>query len=843
MSEGLVYLCCDDRRRAELRASDLNGIDFLEVVDSAAADPADRQRVLRVHFVKPPGDLADPSTGLGSDDVELESGVRIRDIEVVDAAFDGDVFVVRVSTPGDYSTYTLRLTRFVGTLLDRLLCAVDFSFKVECPSDFDCRTECDCPHEPLDEPEIDYLAKDYESFRQLMLDRLALVSPEWTERNAADASVALVELLAYAGDHLSYEQDALATEAYLGTARRRASVRRHANLVDYPMHDGCNARVWVHVDVGAHVELPRGTQFLTQVPDADPALVEDEDQHRTALLIGPETFESMVSATLWPEHGRLDFHLWGQEECILPAGATRATLVGHFPNLRQWDVLVLEEVVGPRTGDEDDADRAHRHVVRLTDEPEAVFDELFPDPDNPGQPLPITALVWGSEDALPFALCLSTTTDPDHGSQRITGVSVARGNLVLVDHGRTVAGENLGEPEPAHAVLEPAGSSCERCEPREAVVVPARFEPTLAETPLTQMGRTTRTAIVDGRRQRLAFDPEGSAASALRLDPAQALPAIRLVDGSGKVWLPQRDLLSSDAFASEFVAEMDDDGEATLRFGDGVYGQAPTIGVELTATYRVGNGARGNVGADTIQHLVTPDAGLPPDIVGVWNPRPAEGGTDPELLERARQNAPAAFRTLERAVSPEDYATLAGRHAEVQRAQATVRWTGSWLTVFLTVDRVGGRSVDAAFEESLRAHLERYRMAGHDLEIDGPRFVPLELELLVCVKPGYFRSDVEVALLEVLGSSARADGTRGAFHPDNFSFGQPVFVSPLLAAAQAVPGVEWVEVTTLQRLGLSGGTAIADGVLRMGRLEIARLDNDPSFPERGVLRLRLKGGR
>ena len=842
MSEGLVYLCCDDRRRAELRAGDLNGIDFLEVVDSAAATEAERQRVLRVHLVKPPGDLADPATGLGPDDVELEGGVRIRDIQVLDAAFDADgVLVVRVSTPGDYSTYTLRLTRFVGTLLDRLLSAVDFSFKVECPSDFDCGPVCDCPPEPLDEPEIGYL--DYASFRQLMLDRLALVAPEWTERNPADVGVALVELLAYVSDHLSYEQDALATEAYLGTARRRASVRRHANLVDYRMHDGCNARAWVHVEVSARVDLPRGTQFLTQVPDSSTALVTDPPAHRAALVAGPEPFEAMADATLWPEHASLDFHLWGQEECILPAGATRATLVGHFPNLHRSDVLVLEEVVGPRTGDENDADRAHRHVVRLTEEPAAVFDELFRDPNDATQPLPITELVWGAEDALPFALCLSTTTDPDHGARRLEAVSVARGNLVLVDQGRTIAGESLGEPEPAPAILEPAGSSCERCERREAIVVPARFEPPLAEAPLTQAAQTTKTAVVDGRRQRLPFDPEASAASALRRELAQVLPAIRLADASGKVWLPQRDLLSSDAFASEFVAEVDDDGRATLRFGDGQYGEAPTIGVELTATYRVGNGARGNVGADTILHLVTPDAGVPAAIVRVRNPRPAEGGTDPELLERARQNAPAAFRTLERAVSPEDYATLAGRHPEVQRAQATVRWTGSWRTVFLTVDRVGGRPVDEAFEESLRAHLERYRMAGHDLEIDGPRFVPLELELLVCVKPGYFRSDVEVALLEALGSRAQADGTRGAFHPDNFTFGQPVFLSPLLAAAQALPGVDWAEVTTLHHLGVPGGTAIADGVLGVGRLEIARLDNDPSFPERGVLRLRLKGGR
>ena len=99
------------------------------------------------------------------------------------------------------------------------------------------------------QPEINYLAKDYASFRQLILDRLALVMPRWQETHVPDLGIALVELLAYVGDYLSYYQDAVATEAYLGTARQRISVRRHVRLVDYAMHEGCNARAWVTVEL------------------------------------------------------------------------------------------------------------------------------------------------------------------------------------------------------------------------------------------------------------------------------------------------------------------------------------------------------------------------------------------------------------------------------------------------------------------------------------------------------------------------------------------------------------------------------------------------------------------
>ncbi len=75
--------------------------------------------------------------------------------------------------------------------------------------------------------------------------------PNWRERNPADLWVALAEAVAFRGDELSYYQDAVATEAYLGTARQRVSVRRHTRLLDYAFHDGCNARAWIAFEVDA----------------------------------------------------------------------------------------------------------------------------------------------------------------------------------------------------------------------------------------------------------------------------------------------------------------------------------------------------------------------------------------------------------------------------------------------------------------------------------------------------------------------------------------------------------------------------------------------------------------
>ncbi|HET7536636.1 MAG TPA: baseplate J/gp47 family protein, partial [Candidatus Didemnitutus sp.] len=259
-----------------------------------------------------------------------------------------------------------------------------------------------------------------------------------------------------------------------------------------------------------------------------------------------------------------------------------------------------------------------------------------------------------------------------------------------------------------------------------------------------------------------------------------------------------------------------------------------------------------NVGANTIQQVFAPRFLHPATgaewaldaaeiIESVSNPLPARGGTELEATEDVRQYAPQAFRTPRRCVTPEDYAAMAATFPGVQRAAASIRWTGSWHTIFLTVDRRDGLTVDPDFEERLRGYLEPFRLAGHDLEVDGPQYVSLELDLLVCVADDYFRSDVKAALLDAFSTVQRADGSRGFFHPDNFTFGDPVELSRIYATAQKVAGVRHVEVTALRRQGSSDKTVPNE--FTVGRLEIVRLENDRNFPDHGVLHLKLKGGQ
>jgi len=395
--------------------------------------------------------------------------------------------------------------------------------------------------------------------------------------------------------------------------------------------------------------------------------------------------------------------------------------------------------------------------------------------------------------------------------------------MVLADHGRTITGEKLPPvPRPDLVLAIPPG---DRCNPNLPQSVAARYRPTLSRGPLAQV-----TPLAGA---------QSPASSALIGDPATALPAIWLTDNNGRPWKVRSDLLASDPLATDFVVETEDDQTTGLRFGDNTNGIRPAAGTSFSATYRIGNGAAGNIGTDTLIHIVSDN----PNIESVRNPLAARGGTEPESIEDVRQHAPNAFRTQERAVTVDDYAHIAEGHPEVQRAAASFRWTGSWRTVFIAVDRLGGLPVDNPFKNTMRQYFDPFRMAGHDIEIDQPHFVSLEVEMVVLVRPEHFRSDVELALLSIFNNRVAPDGTLGVFHPDNFTFGQTVYSSPIYAAALKREGINSVQITTFQRQGKAASNAAPTGALPMDRLEIARLDNDPNFPERGVFRLVLRGGK
>ncbi len=805
-----TLICQDSERRQQvIDQVGLNGIDYIEV----PAATLDAQRFVRVYFLKT--DMVSTLDGQPGR-FRVDGGVRVTNLRVQSATQSGSkCIIVEVDRAGDFSIYTLTVD---APWVDPMFACRQFSFKAGCPSDFDCRQEQICPAETGPTPLIDYLAKDYSSFRQALLDLIPTLAPDWTERNPADLGIALVELLAYAGDQLSYYQDAVANEAYLETARQRISVRRHARLVDYQMHDGASARAFVQVQCSAAGTIPAGTSVLTRLAQpigaTIPGAVIAPELGGQALAAATAVFETMHPAAVHPDLNTITLYAWGDKECCLPRGATELVLQGDLTALlKAGGYLLLEERTSPVTGEEADANPAYRQVVRLTN--------VTPDND-PLRGQPLTRVCWDQADKLTFPLCLSAVTTREVHPYE-PAVSVARGNLILADHGRSHTDEEYRLPDAppnecqrrAHRFLLDRGPLSFRVPP------PAGSEASL-------WGNGTQSPAI-----RL-----------FETDPRKALPQVTRLAVSGTSpaddWQPVLHLLDSDDFAHHVAVETDNDGRPLLRFGDNEYGAAPPDKANVRVDYRVGVGSAGNVGAEALSHLIRPAAALAwPDVTAVRNPLPAWGGIDPEPIEQAKQLAPAAFHAEQlRAVTEADYARAAGKHPDVSKAVATFRWTGSWHTVFITVDPVGRADLPAALQERIKAWVRRFTQAGYDLEIDPPTYVSLEIEIDVCVAPTHFRAHVQQAVLKALSNRPG-----GFFHPDQWTFGQSVYLSKLYAAVEAVEGVDSAEVKLFQRFGKAANSELDQGYIPLGRLEVARLDNDPNFQEHGVLRLNMLGGK
>ena len=215
-----------------------------------------------------------------------------------------------------------------------------------------------------------------------------------------------------------------------------------------------------------------------------------------------------------------------------------------------------------------------------------------------------------------------------------------------------------------------------------------------------------------------------------------------------------------------------------------------------------------------------------------------------------RELAPHAFRTQRRAVTSDDYATTTAEMDGVQRAVARRRWTGSWYAHEVTLDLEGAHADDAALTAAVRRRLESRRLAGVDVELAPPVAVPLEIVVGVCVAEGYLRADVRGAVLARMSASVLPDGRRGFFHPDEFTFGQPLYVSDLVAAVMGVPGVEWVDVDDegatgplrLRRMGRDPAGEMASGRIMAAPREVLRADSDASLPENGRFDVVVRGG-
>jgi hypothetical protein len=270
------------------------------------------------------------------------------------------------------------------------------------------------------------------------------------------------------------------------------------------------------------------------------------------------------------------------------------------------------------------------------------------------------------------------------------------------------------------------------------------------------------------------------------------------VQVSGVDWTPVPTLYNQGPSEQVFAALNQAGGVSEVLFGDGVEGATIPSGTNnVTAKYRIGLGAAGNVAAGSISTLIDRPLG----VSGVTNPQPATGGADADTVDNVRASAPLSVLTLGRAVSITDYQNYAAAFAGIAKAYAIWIPSGPARGVFLTV--AGVRGADLAGSSTLTRLVTSLQNYGNPLiPIIAVSFLETLFSLTAYLKydPAYDAPTVRNDVLEAL---------YGAYSFEARTFGQGVSVDEVATLIQGVPGVMAVNVTNLAVVATSAGGDLA----------------------------------
>ncbi len=304
---------------------------------------------------------------------------------------------------------------------------------------------------------------------------------------------------------------------------------------------------------------------------------------------------------------------------------------------------------------------------------------------------------------------------------------------------------------------------------------------------------------------------------ALRPEETIAIEELRNGESVFVPWTRVDDFSQSDRFDRHFVLDAST-GEIAfgpcIRQSDGAmhqYGRVPEANRQVRFTqYRHGGGIIGNVPANRIEVLKS----AVPYIDRVTNLVRAEGGRDAETLDEAQMRARREIRAQQRAVTAEDYESLAKLASRaVARVECRAPSKETLLppgtlellivpTVFdaLKVDDLSKLYLEPDLAKLIEKHLDQYRLLTTNLRIREPRYVGVKVTTEIVVseysQPINVIKRVNDSLKNFLSplvfsaEATRSDTMNEGW--DGWPFGRPLFISEIYSLVQKVPGVKHV---------------------------------------------------
>ncbi len=724
----------------------------------------------------------------------LDGQVKVTKIEAVAGK---PQLKLTVAPVGDYSTYTLSLdyTKFD---IDPVLSEIKFKFRPGCFS-VDCAPDWEPSLAAQKQPEIDYLAKDFESFKHLYISAMMDRVPGWQPTSEADLDMTLLELFSVQADELSDYQDRVMNEATISSARKRVSLTRHARQMDYHVHQGHQASTLLIVKLKAGQSydepnlFPKGFTVWTgaEVP-------KEESQY----------FASKEEAYMLDLLNDMELYTWQGVKPSLAAGSTSADIllsltseasvkeVVDWINEGKIKRLVIQEHQNPETGQSAGLDPTRRQLLRLISA-EAKLDPMT------GQWF--VYVKWDDRDKLKRNYCF--TVRCKEGA--VEHISFFHGNLIDVYHGN-----------PKQLIFIPPGTPMTQSNQRY-------FEQTEKWGTLCYLNNDDRLSY--------QYTPPGN-----EENPLSTL-SVSVDSGEVQTWSEAISFIHSQEDYEEYIVETDELQQSVIRFGNGVNGKRLADDAIVTCDYQIGQGREGNIGRDMLIFYDTTASDYAA-VASCWNPFDVTNGIDPEPVGEIVRRMQEAYNARQlRAITLKDYEARAEELPDINKAKAQYAWSGSWRIIRVALDPKGTEELPQEVFRKVSRHLDAVRLIGDDLELRLPRFVPLDIKIDICIHPDYWAQDIQYILEQEFSNGYTPDGLPAFFHPDKWTFGQSLYASQILGSIKKIKGIDFVKSISMTKWDHPSG--IHQDYIEVDIDEVITVANDRDHMEKGFIDFDVKGGR
>jgi hypothetical protein len=236
-----------------------------------------------------------------------------------------------------------------------------------------------------------------------------------------------------------------------------------------------------------------------------------------------------------------------------------------------------------------------------------------------------------------------------------------------------------------------------------------------------------------------------------------------------------------------------------VLFGDNISGRIPAVNSQITATYRVGGGASGNVGANTISYVITNgQSGLTVknQYIDAEDSGAAAGGADRESTDAIRVNAPLSLRSLDRAVATADYAALSVKGGASKAVAVADVYTS--VTVYavpfgdkgVTGDGVTPSGTFNALKTILNTFLVDKIPANTSVTFQPASYVDVLIDASITCLPQYKQSKIQADVTAALDT---------LFDIDNVVFSDRISINDITSTINSIEGVAFVELEKLVR--------------------------------------------